>query len=130
MVMPHFFFLLHTCARNLWMYMMQFWIQEADVYAMERILRALCLAVRAELWSGNDPALLAGAKVFIHCEAQDRVGLYWFLGWPQWGQHGSFLSNCVHSSQWNQIKTPNQITPTWELTCTKFGARLRFKISP
>lgn len=58
-------------------------MQEADVYAIDWILRALCLAVKAELWSGLHPMLLAGAKVFIHCEAQDRAGLYWSLADPK-----------------------------------------------
>lgn len=110
-----------------WMCMMQLWIREADVYAMDWIWRALCLAVRVSCWSGLHPMLLAGAKVFIHCEAQDRAGLYWSLGWPQWGQHGSYWSNCVHSAQWNQIKTHGQNTSTWQPTCTKFRARLRLK---
>lgn len=67
-------FVLEIC--ETWVYMMQLWIQKADAYAMEQILRALCLAVRAELLSGLHPVLLARAKVFIHYEAQDGAGLY------------------------------------------------------
>lgn len=35
-------FVLEIC--ETWVYMMQLWIQKADAYAMEQILRALCLA--------------------------------------------------------------------------------------
>lgn len=49
MVIPPWFFSVYTLVIEIyeaWMCMMQLWIQEADVHAMDWILRALCLAVR------------------------------------------------------------------------------------